>query len=62
MKLFFIASSVYILYLMTGPYRTTKNANLDTFPIEFLVLGAFASAMVFNYDYSLPEVSSRLPG
>jgi len=59
MKLFFIVSSVYILYLMTGPYLPTNNPNLDSFKVEFLVLAAFVAAMVFNYAYNLPEVFSR---
>jgi len=58
MKIFFIASSVYILYQMKGPYRPTNDFNLDTFKVEFLVLGSFAAAMVFNYAYNMPEVFS----
>ena len=56
MKIFFIASSVYILYLMKSPFRPTFDPNLDTFKVEFLVLGSFVAAMVFNYAYSLTEV------
>ena len=56
MKVFFITSSLYILYLMKGPFRPTFDPNIDTFKIEFLVLGAFAASMVFNYEYSLSEV------
>ena len=56
MKVFFIASSVYILYQMKGQYRPTNDFNLDTFKVEFLVLGSFVAAMVFNYAYNMPEV------
>src|SRR5271155_1138498 len=56
MKIFFIASSVYILYQMKGQYRPTNDFNLDTFKVEFLVLGSFVAAMVFNYAYNMPEV------
>ena len=56
MKIFFIASSVYILYLMKVPFRPTHDPNLDTFIVEFLILGSFAAAMVFNYAYTLLEV------
>jgi ER lumen protein retaining receptor len=56
MKIFFIASSVYILYLMKGPFRPTHDPNIDTFKVEFLVLGAFVASMIFNYEYSLAEV------
>ena len=56
MKIFFIASSVYILYQLKGQYRPTNDFNLDTFKVEFLVLGSFVAAMVFNYAYNMPEV------
>jgi ER lumen protein retaining receptor len=56
MKLFFISSSLYILFLMKRTFRPTFDPNIDTFKIEFLVIGAFAAAMVFNYDYSFSEV------
>jgi ER lumen protein retaining receptor len=57
MKLFFIGSSIYILYLMKFPFRPTHDPNLDTFKIEYLLIGSFVSAMVFNYEYSFAEVS-----
>jgi len=41
---------------MKGPYRPTTDFNLDTFKVEFLVLGSFVAAMVFNYAYNMPEV------
>jgi hypothetical protein len=43
---------------MKGPYRPTNDFNLDTFKVEFLVLGSFVGAMVFNYAYNMPEVFS----
>ena len=61
MKVFFITSSLYILYLMKGPFRPTFDPNIDTFKFEFLVLGAFAASMVFNYEYSLSEVHAPPP-
>ena len=61
MKVFFITSSLYILYLMKRPFRPTFDPNIDTFKIEFLVIGAFAAAMVFNYEYSFAEVHTPLP-
>jgi len=56
MKLFFIGSSIYILYLMKFPFRPTHDPNLDTFKIEYLLIGSFVAAMVFNYEYSFAEV------
>ena len=41
---------------MKRPFRPTFDPNIDTFKIEFLVIGAFAAAMVFNYEYSFAEV------
>jgi ER lumen protein retaining receptor len=61
MKLFFILSSLYILFLMKRPFRPTFDPNIDTFKIEFLVIGAFAAAMVFNYEYSFSEVPAPAP-
>lgn len=56
MKIFFIASSVYILYLMKRPFRPTHDPNLDTFKIEYLFIGSFVAAMLFNYQYTFAEV------
>jgi ER lumen protein retaining receptor len=56
MKIFFIVSSAYILYLMKFPFRPTHDTHIDTFKVEFLLLGSFVAAMVFNYEYSLAEV------
>jgi hypothetical protein len=61
MKVFFISSSLYILFLMKRTFRPTFDPNIDTFKIEFLVLGSFAAAMVFNYEYSFSEVSTLAP-
>jgi hypothetical protein len=58
MKVFFISSSLYILYLMKRPFRPTFDPNIDTFKTEFLLIGAFAASMVFNYEYSFSEVST----
>jgi ER lumen protein retaining receptor len=56
MKIFFIASSVYILYLMKGPFRPTHDPNIDTFKIEYLLIGSFVSSLLFNYEFSFSEV------
>jgi hypothetical protein len=56
MKCFFIGSSVYILYLMKWPFRPTHDPNLDTFKIEYLLIGSFVAALIFNYEFSLSEV------
>jgi ER lumen protein retaining receptor len=56
MKIFFISSSVYILYLMKGPFRPTHDPNIDTFKIEYLLIAALLSSLLFNYEYSFSEV------
>ena len=41
---------------MKGPFRPTHDPNIDTFKIEYLLIGSFVAAMVFNYEYSFAEV------
>ena len=48
MKIFFIGSSVYILYLMKGPLRPTHDPNIDTFKIEYLFIGSFVAVNAFQ--------------
>lgn len=57
MKIFFISSSLYILYLMKFKYKATYDANLDTFRIEYLLGGSAVMALVLPYEYSVVEVS-----
>jgi len=56
MKIFFIASSVYILYLMKFKYRPTTDPSIDTFELMYLVGPSIVLALVFNYEFSLSEV------
>lgn len=56
MKIFFIGSSIYILYLMKGPFRPTHDPNLDTFKIEYLLVGSAIASLLFHYDWSMSEV------
>jgi len=56
MKVFFVGSSLYILYLMKFPFRPTHDPNLDTFKVEFLLIGSFVTSMVCNYEYSFSEI------
>lgn len=57
MKIFFIASSIYILYLMKYKFRATYDPILDTFRIEFLLGGSVILALIFNYDFIPMEVN-----
>jgi len=56
MKLFFIGSSVYILYLMKYKYRPTHDPSIDTFKAEYLVGPCFLFALIFNYQFIFSEI------
>jgi len=56
MKLFFIGSSCYVLYLMKMRFRPTHDPSIDTFRIEFLVGPAFVLALIFNYKFNIVEI------
>ncbi|KAL5504642.1 ERD2 [Sanghuangporus vaninii] len=56
MKLFFIGSSCYILYLMKFRFRPTNDPSIDTFRIEFLLGPSFLLSLLFNYKFSFVEV------
>ncbi|PWA01356.1 hypothetical protein BB558_002550 [Smittium angustum] len=56
MKIFFIGTSVYILYLMKRPYKDTYDASLDTFRIEYLLAGSIVFALIFPDKYTIRGV------
>lgn len=56
MKLFFIGSSVYILYLMKFKFRPTHDPSIDTFKVEYLVGPCFLLSLIFNYSFSFTEI------
>ncbi|ORE21291.1 ER lumen protein retaining receptor [Rhizopus microsporus] len=56
MKIFFIASSVYILYLMHIKFKATYDAGLDTFRIEYLLGVASLLGLATTAEYSIIEV------
>ncbi|KAG6381972.1 ER lumen protein retaining receptor-domain-containing protein [Boletus reticuloceps] len=56
MKIFFIASSCYILYLMKNRFRPTHDPSVDTFKIQYLLGPCFLLSLIFNYRFSLTEV------
>jgi hypothetical protein len=53
MKLFFIASSAYIVYLMHFKYKPTQDPAIDTFKVEYLLGPCALLALVFNYKLSV---------
>lgn len=62
MKIFFIGSSLYILYLMKVKFKATYDSNLDTFRIEYLLGGSLILALALPYEYTVMEVSAGLSG
>lgn len=56
MKLFFLCSAGYIVYLMRGPLKTTYDRALDSFRVEFLLVGATLFALLFPHKYTVLEV------
>ncbi|BFZ61038.1 endoplasmic reticulum retention protein [Saitoella coloradoensis] len=56
MKLFFIGSSVYVLYLMKFDYRPSHDMGLDNFKVEYLIGGSFVMALLFNLAFTFDEV------
>jgi len=56
MKIFFIGSSIYVLFLMKVRFRPTNDPSIDTFRVEYLVGPALILALLFNYSYSISEL------
>ncbi|EKM81253.1 hypothetical protein AGABI1DRAFT_112923 [Agaricus bisporus var. burnettii JB137-S8] len=56
MKLFFIASTCYTLYIMKYKYRPTHDPSIDTFRVEFLLAPCFILALIFNYSFKFTEI------
>ncbi|GAA6035180.1 hypothetical protein JCM8097_006406 [Rhodosporidiobolus ruineniae] len=56
MKLFFIGSSAFVLYLMKFKYRPTQDPAIDTLRLEYLVGPCALLALIFNYKFTLMEI------
>lgn len=58
MKLFFIGSSFYIVYLMVRKYHVLEKQqpSNDDFPAHYLVAGAFVTSLIFTASYHPIEV------
>jgi ER lumen protein retaining receptor len=56
MKLFFISSSLYIVYLMKVKFKATNDPRLDTFQVQYVVGGAALLALIANYAFTFQEV------
>lgn len=55
MKIFFITSSIYAVYLLKK-YSSEIKENADIFPVQYLLLGAAVCALLFHYSFSPIEL------
>lgn len=59
LKLVFLTSSAYTVYLMLNDYKPTHDPNIDTFKVEYLIGGSLVLAVLFPYRYEFTEVRVR---
>lgn len=57
MKLFYLISTGYTVYLMTHKYQKSIRENIDTFPVKYLLGPSAVLALVFTHAYTFREVS-----
>lgn len=57
MKMFFISTSVYTVYLMIRKYPKRIREDTDTFPVKYLGMFACVLSLIFTHSYSLRELS-----
>ncbi|WVQ73929.1 hypothetical protein IAR50_003510 [Cryptococcus sp. DSM 104548] len=57
MKLFFIGSSAYVLYLMKVKFRPTHDASLDTFQLAYILGPVAVLALIFNVEFTPFEIA-----
>jgi ER lumen protein retaining receptor len=55
-KIIFLSSSAYTLYLMLNDYKPTHDPNLDTFKVSYLLVWSAALAIVFPSKYTPAEI------
>ncbi|POY71437.1 hypothetical protein BMF94_5750 [Rhodotorula taiwanensis] len=56
MKIFFISSSAYLLYLIKGRYKPTQDPAIDTFRLEYILGPCAVLALIFNYKFTVLEI------
>ncbi|GAA5869748.1 hypothetical protein JCM5296_002588 [Sporobolomyces johnsonii] len=56
MKLFFIGSSGYVVYLMKFKFRPTQDPAIDTLKLEYLLGPCAILALIFNYRFTPLEI------
>lgn len=55
MKIFFIASSIYAVFLLKK-YSSEIKENSDIFPVQYLLIGATVCALLFHYSFAPTEL------
>jgi len=56
MKVIFIGSAYFTLFLMFSKFRATYDSNHDTFRMEFLVVPVAGLSFLVNHDFSPLEI------
>jgi ER lumen protein retaining receptor len=56
MKIIYLVSTYFTLYLIYRKFKATYDRNHDTFRIEFLILPAAVLTLIWNHEYSVLEV------
>lgn len=57
MKIIYLVSTFFTLYLIYRKFKPTYDRNHDTFRIEFLILPSAVLALLWNHEFSVLEVS-----
>lgn len=56
-KILFLGASGYTIYLMTTAYKPTHDPNIDTFKVQYLLLGALVPAVLLPFEYTPYEIT-----
>lgn len=56
LKLFFIGSSIYTVYVMTKKYKKSIQEDIDNFPVRYLLAGSAVAALILTHKYTVVEV------
>lgn len=56
MKIIFIASAGYTIYLMMNDFKPTHDPNIDTFKVQYLIGGSAILAVLFPYRWIPSEI------
>lgn len=57
MKIVFISTSSYTVYLMTKKYHKTIREDVDTFPVKFLLLPVGVATLLITHAYTFRELT-----